>query len=41
MGAAIEIIGSWGLEPQTSTVSTYYDYEIQALAQNGRLSFRK
>jgi hypothetical protein len=39
-GVIENMVGPCGLEPQTSTVSTYHDYEIQALTQNGRLSFR-
>jgi hypothetical protein len=32
------MVGPCGLEPQTSSVSTYDDYEMQRLTANGRQS---
>jgi hypothetical protein len=33
------MVGPWGLEPQTSTVSTYHGYKIQQLRAMRRTSF--
>ena len=37
--AEVEMVGPWGLEPQTSTVSTYHRHEIQQLTTYRGASF--